>query len=151
MKTAYIIALFISFSMACTAQNAKNYGEKISEDNAISTSAVVKQLYKKDKVETKMEGIINTSCAVKGCWMSMQLPNGEEMRVTFKDYGFFVPTDGLNGKKAIVSGVALKSVTDVETLKHYAEDAGESQEEIAKIKEPKAELTFIADGVLIYD
>ena len=37
----------------------------------------------------------------------------------------------------------------VEHLKHYAQDAGKSKEEIAKITEPKDELTFIADGVIV--
>jgi hypothetical protein len=34
-------------------------------------------------------------------------------------------------------------------LRHYAEDAGDSEEEILKIMEPKYVLEFIADGVLI--
>ena len=34
-------------------------------------------------------------------------------------------------------------------LKHYAEDAGKSEEEIALITEPIYELGFIADGVII--
>jgi hypothetical protein len=37
----------------------------------------------------------------------------------------------------------------VAELQHYAEDAGKSKEEIAKINSPKTELTFVADGVLV--
>jgi hypothetical protein len=37
----------------------------------------------------------------------------------------------------------------VEQLRHYAEDAGKSQEEINKIKDPQVSLTFLADGVYI--
>ena len=37
----------------------------------------------------------------------------------------------------------------VEMLRHYAEDAGDSEEEILKITEAEYELSFIADGVLI--
>jgi hypothetical protein len=39
----------------------------------------------------------------------------------------------------------------VATLRHYAQDAGKSKEEIDKITEPKHMLTFLADGVLITD
>jgi hypothetical protein len=39
--------------------------------------------------------------------------------------------------------------TSVAELQHYAEDAGKSKEEIAKITEPKLELTFVADGVIV--
>ncbi len=34
-------------------------------------------------------------------------------------------------------------------LQHYAKDAGKSEEEIKKIKEPKKELQFVAKGVLV--
>ena len=37
----------------------------------------------------------------------------------------------------------------VDMLKHYAEDAGKSEEEIDKIKEPKKELTMLATGILV--
>ena len=37
----------------------------------------------------------------------------------------------------------------VADLKHYAEDAGKSEDEIAKITEPKIEYAFEANGVLI--
>ena len=39
--------------------------------------------------------------------------------------------------------------TSVKQLKHYAEDAGKSKEEIAKITEPKKEVIFVAKGVLV--
>ena len=81
--------------------------------------------------------------------MNLDVPNAEPMRVTFKDYGFFVPKDIDDKREVIVQGVAKYETTDVETLRHYAEDEGLSQEEINKITEPKTELVFIADGVLI--
>ena len=34
-------------------------------------------------------------------------------------------------------------------LKHYAEDAGKSKEEIATIKEPKKEIVLQAKGILV--
>lgn len=151
MKLLSIIALFVGFSSSISAQNVKSYGEKISQSNAISVSELTEELSSSDEIETKVTGTINASCAAKGCWMTMELSNGDEMRVTFKDYGFFVPTKGLSGKTAIVEGVAKRSVTDVATLKHFAEDAGKSEEEIAKIDKPLEEVTFVADGALIFD
>ena len=58
------------------------------------------------------------------------MPNGEEMRVTFKDYEFFVPKEGMEGNEALIDGIVTRTVTDVDTQKHYAEDAGKSQEVI---------------------
>lgn len=81
--------------------------------------------------------------------MDMKMTDGSTMKVRFKDYGFFVPTKGLEGKHAVIQGTATREVLDVATLKHYAEDAGRSKEEIEKITEPQNKLMFLADGVLI--
>jgi len=70
------------------------------------------------------------------------------MRITFRDYGFFVPKDA-SGKEVIIQGIAKKEVTSVEELRHYAEDAGESEEAIAAITEPEENIVFVADGVII--
>lgn len=127
----------------------KNYGETISADGAISTAELVKAMAEKDELATKVEGEVITSCAMKGCWMDMKLADGSTMKVRFKDYGFFVPTKGLEGKHAVIQGTATREVVDVATLKHYAEDAGKSKEEIEKITEPRTDMMFLADGVLI--
>ena len=65
------------------------------------------------------------------------------MRVTFKDYGFFIPTNS-QGFPIVMDGVATLSETDVETLRHFAEDQGKSKEEVEAITEPKKEITFDA-------
>ena len=80
--------------------------------------------------------------------MKVKLADGNTMRVTFKDYGFFVPKD-ISGKKIIFEGTPEVTTTSVDEQRHYAQDAGKSKEEIAKISEPKRELTFVATGVLV--
>ena len=70
------------------------------------------------------------------------------MMVKFKDYGFFMPLD-IVGKEVVLDGEASVKEVSVKQLKHYAEDAGKTKEEIAKIKEPKKELQFVAKGVLV--
>jgi hypothetical protein len=145
-----ICALFLT-TTAVRAQEGtvKNYGDAIDAKGAISTAELVKVMDEKEEFTTKVEGEILTSCAMKGCWMDMKLPNGEVMKVRFKDYGFFVPTKGLEGKKAVMQGTATRETLDVATLRHYAEDAGKSKEDVEKITEPENNLMFLADGVLI--
>lgn len=70
------------------------------------------------------------------------------MRVTFKDYGFFVPKD-LEGEQVVMEGVLKRSVSSVDEQRHYAEDAGKSAAEIAAIQQPDTAYTFEAVGVLI--
>jgi hypothetical protein len=91
---------------------------------------------------------IKEVCAKKGCWMMLDLGNDMEMRVTFKDYGFFMPKDGA-GRLAYVQGVAKIDTTSVEELKHYLQDANASQEEIDAVTEPEVNYSFEAVGVIL--
>ncbi len=156
--TRTIPAVFAAFAfLACntapqhaTAQdNMKSYGTQITPEGAISTADFVKAMSAQDSLETKLDAEIISSCVVKGCWMDVKLPDGSPMKVRFVDYGFFVPKQGLEGKRAILQGTATRETFDVATLRHYAEDAGKSKEEIDRITEPKHTLTFLAEGVLI--
>ncbi|WP_282135572.1 DUF4920 domain-containing protein [Seonamhaeicola maritimus] len=127
-----------------------SFGDKIEAEGAKSATEVV-ELYKDlkvgDTIDAKFEAKINSVCQKKGCWMRLDLENDSESFVRFKDYGFFMP---LNAEgEVIVNGKAFVSEVSVEELRHYAEDAGKSEEEIAAIVEPKRTLSFEADGVLL--
>ncbi|NLN33949.1 MAG: DUF4920 domain-containing protein [Flavobacteriaceae bacterium] len=130
----------------------ESFGEEISPEAALSTEEM-KKIYETlevgDSIEVKFTGSVKSVCQAKGCWMKLDLGDSEtESFVRFKDYGFFVPMDA-SGAEAILKGIAKKEETSVAELKHYAEDAGKSEEEIAKITQPKVEYTFLADGVLL--
>jgi hypothetical protein len=70
---------------------------------------------------------------------------GEPLRVTFKDYGFFMPLDSA-GRDATVHGVFGIREVPVEEARHYLEDAGRP-EEAAKITEPQRTYELVASGV----
>lgn len=170
MKNSAILLLAISFVFLASCSNQKsetaneehptsqtasesipgNYGADVDADNIVSPAEMVSVVNKEGNFEGKINGEIKEVCTKKGCWLTMDLPNGESMRVTFKDYEFFVPTNS-QGYSVILDGVALMTETDVETLQHYAEDQGKSKEEIAAITEPKREITFEAVGVIIQE
>ena len=124
------------------------FGAEINDSGVISLTQLVSELQNQEAFEGKVVGEIKDVCTKKGCWMTIDLPNGETMRVTFKDYGFFVPLNS-QGYPVIIEGVASKKVTDVATLRHFAEDAGKSKEDIEAITEPKQEYAFEAIGVII--
>lgn len=126
------------------------HGEDITEEGAISTTEFLVQFEGKDVLDTKISGNIEEVCSKKGCWMTMNLSDDKDMRVTFKDYEFFVPLDA-GGKQTIIKGTATMDTTTVEMLKHYAEDAGDSQEEIDAITEPQFNYAFEATGVLVME
>jgi hypothetical protein len=102
----------------------------------------------KTELQVKLSATVDAVCQKKGCWMDLKSGDSSTLRVTFKDYGFFVPKDAA-GKQAVVQGIAKIEETSVADLKEYAKDAGKSTEEIEAIKEPKKELVFEATGVII--
>ncbi|MEM7375079.1 MAG: DUF4920 domain-containing protein [Bacteroidota bacterium] len=130
--------------------NMSYHGQRINEEGAVAISDIDGLLEDiGEEAQVKLSGTIEAACKVKGCWMTMALPNGEEMRVKFKDYGFFVPTDAA-GKTAVMEGKLSVETLSVEEARHLAEDAGMSKEEAEKaITEPKKELSLEATGVIV--
>jgi hypothetical protein len=145
MKT--LLAILVTV-VAFSAAHAQHFGKEINEAEAIEAKALPAKMGDKSEMQAKVSGTVESVCQEKGCWMKVKLDNGETMRVLFKDYAFFVPKD-IAGKTVVFEGEAQKKTVPVEHRQHYAKDAGQSKEEIAKITEPKDELTFIADGVIV--
>ncbi len=131
-----------------TGKTVEYRGEEINGKGAISVDELFVKIADKEEIPAiKVEGEVISVCQVKGCWMRMAAADGQELMVKFKDYGFFMPLD-LTGK-IVMEGKAFKQVTPVDELRHYAEDAGKSAEEIAAITEPEEEILFEAFGVMI--
>ncbi len=130
----------------------KTFGEAFSPEGSIAYSTMAEQMEGKDSVMLKVEGTVQEVCQAKGCWMlvASEDSEGEPVMVRFKDYGFFVPKD-IAGRKVVMEGWAFREVTPVDELRHYAEDAGKSKEEIEAITEPKEEMKFLASGVILLD
>ena len=132
------------------AMNFDSFGDKITKEEAMTSDemfAKFNNMKVGDTINAKFTSKIKEVCSKKGCWM--KLPVGEkETMVRFKDYGFFMPLDA-NDREVIIEGKAFVKITSVEELQHYAEDAGKTAAEIAKITEPKKEFAFEANGVLM--
>lgn len=149
MKTLLLTSLLVAASVSVFAQGDISYhGKKITESGAIPATQLATKMADKTEMPAKVEGTVESVCKVKGCWMKVKTSDGQTMRVTFKDYGFFVPKD-IVGKTVVVEGTAETSTTPVADLRHFAQDAGKSKEEIEKITEPEKALTFVADGVIV--
>ena len=147
-------AVEVNEKVLATSFNKKDYasfGSNFTPSNILNKEQMLKK-YKNlkagDTIAVAFESTINEVCKKKGCWMDVSLGKDQKSFVKFKDYGFFVP---LNADKsdAIIRGKAFIDEVSVSELKHYAKDAGKSQEEIDKIISPKVTYAFQADGVLI--
>lgn len=128
-----------------------SFGEEIGERKHLSASEMenhFRNMAQGDTLLVSFETTVNSVCKKKGCWMSLDLPEEEDVMVKFKDYGFFVPKD-IEAKEVVVSGKAYVTEVSVEEQQHYAEDNGKTEKEIAAITQPKRTLSFLADGVQI--
>ena len=165
MKGINILLVFTMAIWACHGQishpgiggpsaqssEIKNFGHEMDATGAKNGTEMLKayaQLSVGDTLMTKFNAKVTDVCKAKGCWMTVALPNGEQAMVRFKDYGFFMPTD-ITGKEVVVNGLAFVEMMDLDDQKHFAKDAGKSEEEINSITQPKKTYLFEADGVLL--
>ena len=127
-----------------------SFGMKINDADALTANRMMvhyNSMKVGDTINAKTKGKISEVCSKKGCWMKLDMGEGNIVRVTFKDYGFFMPLDASG--EVVINGKAYVAETSVEDLKHYAEDAGKTAEEIASITAPERTFSFEADGVLL--
>tara|TARA_B100000282_G_C31354450_1_gene319357 strand:+ start:83 stop:541 length:459 start_codon:yes stop_codon:yes gene_type:complete len=136
---------FLSYSQS--DDNYKFYGELFEFSESINYN-LEKDIFLNSSSKVKIEGEILSSCPMKGCWMRISVEK-DTVLVRFKDYGFFVPKSGIEGKSTIINGSLSVDTLSIAQLQHYAEDAGKSKKEIALITKPEVTISFLADGVLI--
>jgi hypothetical protein len=97
-----------------------------------------------------VEGDVRRACTRKGCWM--ELSEGQDAsapgcRVTFKDYGFFVPTDSA-GSKAKVEARVESKVIKPELVAHMESEGAKFAD---KAPDGSArEVRLVASGVELW-
>jgi Domain of unknown function (DUF4920) len=149
----FIFALILAFACNNNKQMIvadQQFGAPITAEKAMTYDQLLNKMEKSDSLDAKVTGKVSAVCQKKGCWMTLVSddPAKPAMRVTFKDYAFFMPKD-IAGRTVVVDGFALAETTSVADLRHYAEDAGKSKEEIEKINAPLREYVFEAKGVIL--
>jgi hypothetical protein len=100
-------------SAASMAAGRQSFGEPLGKSPAIALADVLKAPEKYADQSVLVEGDVRQACSRKGCWM--ELSAGKDAaapgcRVTFKDYGFFVPTDSKGSKARVEAKVESKHI-----------------------------------------
>ena len=96
------------------------------------------------KTPVVIEGVVEAACQNKGCWMQIVPEAGKSgMRVTFKDYAFFVPKDS-KGMAAKMEGVVTISTLSKEHAEHLE---GEGAKLNRNPDGTAREIAFVANGV----
>jgi hypothetical protein len=153
------IALSLSVMLLCIFTQAQppegnaapgdTYGAKVNTKGAVPLADLATKLESgSTPADTKIKAKILEVCPNKGCWLKLELPDGQQAMVKMKDYGFFVPL-AAKGKTVVIDGAVSLKTTPVSELKHYAEDAKKSKAEIDAITQPKKEITILASGIVV--
>jgi hypothetical protein len=148
ISVAVLVVSMVNAQDPVAAQKGVTYGAGTNAEGDLVSADLLSSRMQKDKYLGKVTGKVVEVCQEKGCWMKLQKSDGASLMVKFKDYKFFMPKD-IVGKEVVLEGQAVVKDVTVEQLKYLAKDAGKSEDEIEKIKEPKREIQFIAAGVLV--
>jgi len=122
----------------------------VTEEKAPVTPDEVQQKLVGDTFEGQVKGKVVEVCQAEGCWLRLQKADGSTMMVRARDHAFLMPAN-IVGRTVLVEGNATVKEVSEEMRKHYAEDAGKSKEEIAKIKGGEKDVQFSAKGVKVLD
>ena len=141
-----MLVAFTVLVVSCSSKTDswESFGAEVVVEEVPATAEVLPTISTRDTVDVKFVATIEEVCQMKGCWMTLKSDNGERIRVTFKDYGFFVPKDAA-GREVIIDGIASLKELDEETAKHFADDSGREFNPETDMKE----VSIVASGVLI--
>jgi hypothetical protein len=123
--------------------DAGKFGAPLGTSPKVALADLVKNADAWAGKTVKTEGTVSSVCQAKGCWMVLK--SGEHsVRVTFKDYGFFVPKDSA-GQTAVLEGVFTVKTIPEATAKHYAGETPGGKPDA--VQGDQKELSFLAAGV----
>ncbi len=125
-----------------------HYGAVVSASGAEPIKRLPSKLDGETPVATKIKAKVLDVCPKKGCWLKLEVNDSTTAFVKMKDYGFFLPT-AIKGKTIVLDGEAIIKTTSVAELRHYAEDAKKSKQEIEAITKPQEEIRLTANGIVV--
>lgn len=144
----FIAALFVAIPALADDKARKHFGAPFTDAKVVALEKAMSDVEKYASKPIKLEGEIKDVCQAKGCWLV--ITDGERaMRVSFKDYGFFVPKDA-TGKKVILEGMIEKKTITEMHAQHIAQESKEKTDP-STIKGPQQIITMVVTGVEIRD
>ncbi|MBU8894320.1 DUF4920 domain-containing protein [Corallococcus sp. H22C18031201] len=98
-------------------------GEALKGAPVVKLADLLSKPQAHDGKTVRVEGLVRKACERKGCWMELASANDKNpgVRVTFKDYGFFVPLDSAGAQARVEGVVKVADLTDARA-KHYEEE-----------------------------
>jgi hypothetical protein len=100
-------------SAESASSSAQKFGEGITQNVRQDLKQVLASPQAFAGKTVLVEGHVRKACSRKGCWMELAEsadPKAPGCRVTFKDYGFFVPTDSAGSSALVQANVELSTI-----------------------------------------
>jgi hypothetical protein len=121
------------------------FGQPLSAAPALPLSQVLANPDSYGGKTLTVDGRVRAACTRKGCWMELAGEGpGPGCRVTFKDYGFFVPTNSAGANARVEGTLEVRSV-DAAQVAHLESEGAKFA---AKTADGSAkELRMVATGV----
>lgn len=132
---------------AGSGDDVQRFGEPLSSSKAQPLAAVLKAPGDYRESPVIVEGVVRQVCQAKGCWMEIATgnqPDAKGARITFKDYGFFVPKDSA-GSRALAEGLIEVSEVSAEHVEHLEAEGADMGPKAADGK--VQEIRMVATGV----
>ena len=131
----------LSEPVAVTA-DAEVFGAPLDESaKPMSLAALLDSPDEYVDTAVRVEARISQVCQKKGCFM-IATSGDKAVRISFRDYAFFVPTD-TGGKTVTLTGTVVERVLSEEQAAHFRQDAGSDTIQAGKVYE------IVADAVSI--
>lgn len=148
------ITLFMTTSLAAeplrlsepvaTNATSETFGIVLNTDlPMVSLSTLAEESKEYVGKSFQLETNISKVCQKKGCFFIAQ-QNEHVIRVSFKDYGFFIPTDS-SGKTVILAGQLIQKEMTQKQAEHFNSDLQANSDTI----KPGVVYEIVADSVQI--
>ena len=125
-------------------QHFETFGKRI--DSAlpeVSLASLIQEPERHVSQQFRVSTAVTKVCQKKGCFFIAQ-SNNDIIRVAFKDYGFFVPTD-IAGKSVELAGTLIAKQRSDESAAHFNQDLGSKGETLSS----GLVYEILADGVKV--
>ncbi|MEO6601657.1 MAG: DUF4920 domain-containing protein [Polyangiaceae bacterium] len=137
-------------ALSAQAPRAQAFGVPIGPGPTLSLADVLARPERFRDQAITVAGHVRSACTRRGCWMEVAEsadPQLSGCRVTFKDYGFFVPTDSA-GSTAKVHGTLGVNTLPPERVAHLESEGGQFPHKNADGSVD--ELRLVATGVELW-
>ncbi len=137
----------------CTAGH-HDFGEplRMAETETIALATILADKPAYDGKTVRVSGTVAAVCENRGCWLRMVDGEGGEdvfVKFTCPVKGRLIPMNAVNHRVVVEGKIIMGEITE-EKARHYAKDAGDSSEEIAKIVGPQKQISIQAPAARVH-